>query len=301
MEKKIDFLSLVTTPIALFDDETPVCYGTGFYYATEWGGNKTVFLVTNYHVITGNDDVRERKQAPKGNRIMFYTHIDEKNVGTVLATIIPIKNETQNLWLEHDNKAVDIAILPIVYQLPVESPMYTIDEGLRSEKNNISPSDLVTLVGYPRMFCDKKNSLPVYKTGHVASEFDYDFDGDPCFLIDISAFSGNSGSPVFSIDNNFKVEKGELKIYEKSTKNFLGIYSSQYELKESLLVEVLNNQDPLYGVAHSLDMQLGVVWKGSLIEQIISGSQPEDYLKRVEEIFKTSSFKFKITKGFTDF
>lgn len=300
MDKKTDFLSMVTTPIVLFNNETPVCYGTGFYYSTKWGGHQNTFLVTNYHVITGNDDVKERKELPKGDRLMFFTHIDEKNVGTVLATIIPIKNETQNLWLEHDNKAVDIAILPIVYKLPVESPMYGIDDNLRSVEKNISPSDLVTLVGYPRMFCDKINSLPVYKTGHVASEYDYDFNGDPCFLIDISAFGGNSGSPVFAIDNAFKVESGELKLYEKPTKNFLGIYSSQYELDETLPIEVLNLQQSQLGVSHTVDMQLGVVWKGYLIEQIISAPKPEEYIKRVEAIFKTSPFKFKITKGFED-
>jgi V8-like Glu-specific endopeptidase len=75
----------------------------------------------------------------------------------------------------------------------------------------IRAGGLVTLIGYPYDYYDKKNSLPVWKTGHIASEPAVDFEGNPLFVVDVSAFPGMSGAPVFAIaDGTYEHEDGMI-------------------------------------------------------------------------------------------
>lgn len=72
-----EHLSLITTPIELLQDDSIVSRGTGFYYVSTWGGVDHIFLVTNYHVLTGNE-VNKKEDEPKGNKINFFYHLDKK-------------------------------------------------------------------------------------------------------------------------------------------------------------------------------------------------------------------------------
>jgi hypothetical protein len=289
-------LSLVTTPIELRKNGKPISYGTGFYYQYKWGNTNCIFLVTNYHVLTGNE-INRRNLNPKGESIVFYYHMDNNDPGLVTAVVIPLfTKEGDQTWIEHQNKVVDIAIIPIMFSLPVKPKWKVIDNSLIETNIEIDPSDNVTLVGYPRMFLDKKNALPIYKTGNVASEYSYDFNGDPCFIIDISAFEGNSGSPVFSIQKNAQIISKSIIIKAPgSTIKFLGIYSASIIDPNFFLpiTQVRNKQ----GVVTNLDLQLGVVWRANLINEIIDEASRLQHEKIMSKLIKEKGFKFKITKG----
>ena len=75
---------------------------------------------------------------------------------------------------------------------------YVFVEGHTRTDLKIRPTSGATLLGYPYGFYDKKHLLPIWKTGHIASEPDVDFEGEPTFLVDVSAFPGMSGSPVLA-------------------------------------------------------------------------------------------------------
>ena len=76
----------------------------------------------------------------------------------------------------------------------------------------IRPTSGATLLGYPYGFYDQKHFLPVWKTGHVASEPSVDFEGRPVFLVDVSAFPGMSGSPVLAVANGlYETEDGSMR------------------------------------------------------------------------------------------
>jgi len=218
-------LSLTTTPIELYKNNQLSFRGTGFYYLSQWNNTSCVFLVTNYHVITGNEP-NNRDLKPQGDSIIFYYHIDAKDPCVVVGIKIPLFTKSKKqIWIEHSNKGIDIALIPITFSLPVPPEWKVVDKSLMEADLDISPSDIVTLIGYPRMYLDEKNALPIYKTGNIASEYSYDFNGEPCFIIDISAFEGNSGSPVFSIQKNAQIVSDRIIIKAPgSSTKFLGVY-----------------------------------------------------------------------------
>lgn len=204
----------------------------------------------------------------------------------------------EKVWLEHKNSLVDIAIIPLPYSLPMSPDMRAIDKNWANVDMKVFPSDSVTLVGYPRMFLDKKNSLPIYKTGSVASEIDYDFDGDPCFIIDVAAFRGNSGSPVFAISNGSYIDQKNNRVFSPEIViKFLGVYSAGYTINEEILVQEIKNQKQ--GIIHEEDLHLGVVWKANLVQEIINGISLDEYKKIAEKLIKSGKFNYKIARDFT--
>ena len=57
-QQEVEPLSLMTTPVLLLNGARQVSQGTGFLYATMKPNGRDVdmlFLVTNYHVVTGNE------------------------------------------------------------------------------------------------------------------------------------------------------------------------------------------------------------------------------------------------------
>lgn len=292
----VDHLSLITTPIKLFNEnQNEISSGTGFNFVSKWGAEEHLFLITNKHVVSSSN-IKNTLSSPR--YLVFYYHMDKNNPAYVVAMQLPLfDSKGRKLWIEHPNKIIDIAILPITYKLPIDGDLRGINEKWLNTDIVISPADIVTLVGYPRMFFDKKNALPIYKTGHIASEHDYDFNGNPYFLIDISAFAGNSGSPVFYINNGLiTTNNGQRIISTQTIKKFLGVYSADMIYKENLPIEELK-QDAL-GVKQNTSLQLGIVWKAKLIKEIIDNTSIEDYRDIAEDVIKTSLFKYKIMSGF---
>ncbi|MEK7597101.1 MAG: serine protease [Patescibacteria group bacterium] len=289
-------LSLITTPIELCSNGNPVSGGTGFYYSSTWDEVTGTFLVTNYHVLTGNNPT-QRTSTPIGDSIVFYYHMDKDDPKPVVGIEIPLfTNSGKQIWIDHSNSVVDIALIPMFFSLPVKPEWQTVGKNFEDPTIDVSPSDPVTLIGYPRMYFDKKNALPIYKTGSVASEYSYDFDGDPCFIIDVSAFAGNSGSPVFSIQKNAQIITEQILIKAPgSIVKFLGVYSAGIEIVESFPIQQIKSKKE--GIILNLDMQLGIVWKDYLIEEIIKQHSYKEYEKVAQELLQKKQFHYKISRG----
>src|SRR5215471_17375734 len=66
--------SLMTTPVFLMNGRQAVQQGTGFFFASTKpdGTPDVVFLVTNYHVVTGRAPLS--KDAPLGDSVQFLIH-----------------------------------------------------------------------------------------------------------------------------------------------------------------------------------------------------------------------------------
>jgi len=74
----VEHLSMITTPIILSKGNKMISQGTGFCYGLQDASQGTVlFLVTNYHVLTGYSP--EKTKPPKGDNIIFYLHKDANN------------------------------------------------------------------------------------------------------------------------------------------------------------------------------------------------------------------------------
>lgn len=273
----IDHLSLSTTPIILRNNDDVVSQGTGFLFLRERENEQALFLVTNYHVLTGSSP--EKKEAPKGNNIEWFFHTD-KNDSSKLKTIrFPLFNkEGTPLWLTSATcPEADLAVIPIPHALAQDCDIRCISEKWSTESDLVvRPTTTGTLVGYPYGFYDKKNSLPVWKTGSIASEPEVDFDGKPYFLLDISAFPGMSGSPAFAIAyGTYESTSGATKV--GGVRKFLGIYASMQMLNKQMYLEQLVHSDPKLGVKDQESLELGHVWKADLIIELVNGVDTQKY------------------------
>jgi hypothetical protein len=120
-----------------------------------------------------------------------------------------------------------------VIALPLQSggsgaTLYPLDLSLAEANMQVSPAMAVSIIGYPEGFASAC-TWPIWKTGHIASEPDLDWNGLPCFLIDATTRGGMSGSPVVArMYGSYPTTEGGVSLGGTATR-FLGVYSDQYE------------------------------------------------------------------------
>jgi len=154
------------------------------------------------------------------------------------------KNGTK-FWLEHERgNAIDVVAVPL--EISDDLKIYDIDLALADFDLMLYPSEAVSIIGYPKGITSG-GKLPIWKTGHIASDIDVDWDGKPAFLIDATTKGGMSGSPVIA---------KRVSIYQTSQGNqignavrFLGVYSGR-EISPS-------------------GIEVGFVWKPKVISEIL--------------------------------
>ncbi|MCF7808640.1 MAG: serine protease [Candidatus Marinimicrobia bacterium] len=278
--QNLEHISLITTPIILMRGDEPISQGTGFYYATEKEGQQVIFLVTNYHVLTGNTP--NTPKAPKGDSIRFYFHKDPENPGNVKEVQIPLfTKDKKAVWISSEEyPEADIAAIPILSVFMKDAAIYGITRDWTKSNMKIRPSSPITLTGYPYGYFDEKNWLPVWKTGTIASEPSYDFEGKPLMLIDISAFPGMSGSPAFAIANGaYQTLDGPTTVGQ--VRMFLGVYASMQMVTEAKYLEELVQDDSDKGIVISSSLELGHIWKSELIVEMIDKIDIGKYEKEI--------------------
>jgi len=279
---KVDHISLSTTPVFLYKNEQVVSQGTGFFYARQDTNKSTVlFLVTNYHVLTGFSPAEAK--VPIGDNIAFQFHLSDIETGNVKTIRFPLfTKNSKPVWIQSVSfPKADLAIIPIIASLYQECKVSCISSEWGKGNLKIRPTTLVTLVGYPYGYYDRENALPIWKTGSVASEPKVDFEGKPLFLVDVSAFPGMSGSPVFAISYGmYETEKGDTRV--GGIRKFLGVYASmEMRKKEKYLEEIIH--EAKIGVIDYESLELGHVWKADLILETVKSINVEKYQ---EEILK---------------
>jgi len=261
-------ISLITTPVKLFDDNNLVSQGTGFYVAHSYGENGILFLVTNYHVLTGSAPLEHK--SPIGNNIEITLHISKDNPEIIKRFRFNLYNkEKDRLWLiNENNKEADLALLPLPIQVYNEVDIVTcINKEWSTNRLKVRTTTRTSVVGYPYGYYDTKNSLPIWKTGSIASEPDVDFEGKKLIVLDISAFPGMSGSPVFALAQGaYETTDGNMEF--GTINKFLGVYASMQMLTKNKYLEQLITQMP-YGIKDQESLQLGHVWKASLIFEVL--------------------------------
>ena len=106
----------------------------------------------------------------------------------------------------------------------------------------------VSIIGYP-LGITAHGVFPVWKTGHIASEPEIDYQDLPMFLIDATTRGGMSGSPVvIRLNGGYKTRMGSYVLSGSVATKFLGTYS---------------------GRIHQ-DSEIGRVWKSTVLKQLLS-------------------------------
>lgn len=259
----VEAASLMTTPVYLLDGTKQVSQGTGFFFGVKnlAGVIDTVFLVTNYHVVTGHSPGSTLPR--QGDRVVFYLHKDQNEPSEVKQVVLPLYSSAgAPLWEQStEHLEADLILLPLPKAAFEGIAMFVfIDDHTRTDIR-IRPTSGATLVGYPYGFSDTTNRLPVWKTGHVASEPQVDFQGKPAFLVDVSAFPGMSGSPVLAVANGVYEDEREVMRTGRVVR-LLGVFSA---------MPVMRSQTPGQS---DISLQLGYVWKASLIADLARAYRP---------------------------
>ena len=268
----LEYPSLMTTPVVLMSGGRPVSQGTGFFFASTTidGKADTVFLVTNYHVVTGRAPLTPGPRA--GDRIRFILHENPADLKRVRPIELPLYDQRGDpLWITSDAvPSADVVLVPIPAEAYRDISLLVFTEAHTRGDIKIRPSSGATLLGYPYGFFDESHFLPVWKTGHVASEPSVDFNDLPTFLVDVSAFPGMSGSPVLAVANGvYEAEDGTMRTGR--VLKLLGIFSAMPVVREKRPTEVNGLPETQ---TTEVNLQLGYVWKAALIADLAKTYRP---------------------------
>lgn len=254
---KLDKLSYVAIPLKMLsqtDNELATC--TGFIYQK----NSQHYLITNWHCFSGKNP--ETKRPLKGSFVLPakvqvpFHKTKEPCISWERHNFDLIDNATSPKWLIHPKyrQGVDVVALEII--VPEDVFIHPINQ---QDFENFDPliADDVFILGFPYNFKGGGN-FPIWKRASIATEPTIDYNLTPQILVDTASREGMSGAPVvFRRDGIHGLVNGVLKddtIFGE-IQNFIGIYSGRYT----------GDTD--------FDAQLGIVWKKSVIDEIISGNE----------------------------
>ncbi len=264
----IDPLSLISLHVETFYDnkedgdlhtKAKIADATAFVYYKY----PKYYLITNWHVVSGRHPQTGRALSMKAgipNLIDVWFHSLGGGSLVWMCSTLPLRDWTtdEKLWIEHPRgKDVDVVALPL--ENPHFYKLYPLEPGLFDTQLEVFPSEAVSIIGYPYGLTGT-GSLPIWKTGHIASDIETDYDGKPAFLIDSTVREGMSGSPVVARKKEFiSQDKTILLSLEKADK-FLGVFSSSITSKK-------------------YDPEIGLVWKPEVIKEIIDGK--DELIKKI--------------------
>ena len=182
-------------------DENSIITGhaTGFLASFRASGDQHVpVLVTNRHVVKDCNNI--------------LVHFTRKTTagGPDTGNVLPVRMPTKDAIL-HPNEDIDLAIVPLAALVkrlreigtPIFCPFITTDLIPSADTwKSFDALERVIMVGYPKGLRDKKNNLPIFRSGYTATHPGFDFNGNPEFLVDLPSYKGCSGSPVYLLGNN---------------------------------------------------------------------------------------------------
>lgn len=242
---EIDYLTVKSLYLETIRGGKTIGQATGFL--TERGGQ--VFLVTNWHVVTGIDPNSMTPALPSPSPDAVRIYFQATTLGKQSPQIEQLFEGGVPRWIEHPSGGeVDVVALPLRSIANPTVRAYPLDyKSVNQTPMLARPGMSVMIVGFPRGWTGAL-ALAIWKTGHIASEPDLDWRQQRRFLIDATTRKGMSGSPVYLRSfGTYQTKGGGTGMTNGAVDNFLGIYSAQ-----------------------AFDPELGVVWKPAVIDEILN-------------------------------
>lgn len=256
-------LSLCTYYLKIYPPDTDnlLSTATGFVYEYD----NYFYLITNGHNVTRmNPETNERISTSIAIPARFDTVVrrkDPENIKAVYSEDVKIDlyEDIECLkpkWYVHPQFEYNVDVVAISIcsksELPNGVNLYPINKLDFDDNFEIEVGDDLYILGYPYNLNGGKG-LPIWKRGTVATEPYFDLDNLPKFMIDSATKSGMSGSPVIMKTIGFYKQNKVDKSIFGPVYVFAGVYSGRLFAKDSF------------------EAQLGIVWKSSVIEEIING------------------------------
>jgi len=202
--------------------------GTATGFVVESSGRH--YLITNWHVVSGrhpetNAIVSSTGAVPDEIRIVHHGH----TLGSWTVRTEPLQDENKNnLWLEHPyGRQVDVVALPL-QAIDDDVHIYPFDLSLADTDMIPQVAMPISIIGFP-LGLASAGAFPIWKTGHIASDPDLDYNDLPAFLIDATTRGGMSGSPVvLRLLGGYSTRSGSIIMTQtRPSTLFLGVYSGR--------------------------------------------------------------------------
>ena len=205
-------------------DPSKASYGTGFCYAFQFeNGQNVPMVISNKHVLSNRPwlSFALADTGPDGRRKLGPAIDVRISQGT-----LPV--------IDHPDPDVDLAMIPLNPLVQIAAQQGRTASTVCLQSNNALPAaeivDLhaasqVLMVGFPNGLMDATNNLPVVRRGVLATPLSADYQGRPDFAVDIAAFGGSSGSPVFAFFDGLREQGGSMVMGGRSF-HFIGVLHS---------------------------------------------------------------------------
>jgi hypothetical protein len=190
------------------------------------------FFVTNWHVVSGRN-FQTKEPCDRYGRtptaLTFRMHAVEGASQDITWKLS--SDEGKPTWLEHPELGSGFDVAAFEFPVGLAPPCYSSYDPVRSSNEDMAvmPAMTVSIVGFPLGMAGPA-TLPIWKTGHIATDLTMDCKEGPCFYVDATTRGGMSGSPVFltafgqytsTINNGVSVFAGPRAV------RWLGIYSGR--------------------------------------------------------------------------
>jgi hypothetical protein len=247
-QKKVLIDPLSVRPLYLIQVNGNQVLGMATGFVVQKANN--YYLITNWHVLSGRHPSSDEVLDPTcktPDALQIWHH--GKQIGSWVRKKERLYDKTGNKrWLEHTKgRAVDVVALPLEV-LADDIQLYPFNLSLADVDMVPQVAMPVSIIGFPVGFTSA-GFFPIWKTGHIASEPNLDFHGEPLLLIDATTRGGMSGSPVvLRLSGGYKTKDGTTVMSASGYRTlFLGVYSGR-----------------LPG-----DSEIGRVWRPRLINEIL--------------------------------
>ncbi|WP_181179477.1 serine protease [Mesorhizobium sp. B2-7-1] len=241
--------------------------GTGFFYRLDVGPHQVALIVSNKHVLTRKTWIEFDVGAMDGDR------------NRILGPATAVRAEAGELPIfEHPDPSVDLAAVPLN---PITDSLEAVGKkpfALLLTKENLPPANIqsalnvatsVLMVGFPNGIMDDVNNLPIIRRGTLAMPYAANYRGSADIVIDIAAFGGSSGSPIFAFfEHIFPDDAGNINFMTRPLIYLIGIlHSGPMMTAEGLIVPA--PVPTSYQVARTnLMINLGYCAKAFRIEEL---------------------------------
>lgn len=236
-------------------------YATGFLVEIQ----NVFHLVTAKHVVV---DPRTNNFIDSGMLVSF--NLKDGNIGS--CSIDEIKKNYAVNWIFHENKDVDIAIIPFGLDLQ-KYDVKTIPDSIFLDTERLFELYDVFFLSYQPGIQSQKRILPVIRNGTISLIND-----DKTFYIDAFAFPGNSGSPVFLKPSPIRFDEGSISIGgDQLGGKFIGIIGEYLPYQEV----AISTQTGRPRVVFEENTGLSRVWSVTFIKQIAESTAFKQQLNKL--------------------
>lgn len=270
----IDPLNFCVLQIETLFNETHLAWATGFFYSGHIDNVPCLWLVTNWHVLSGRNASNPaellHQMAAIPNRIRIQVPSLIGPAGTSVEGQLFFHEQfielydggRQAMWYQHPTRSlVDIAVVN-VGSLFNGHLVKGVNELCGENNMAVEIGSQIFVLGYPLAFSHFANT-PIWKRGSIASEPHSETPSSRNrIVIDATTRKGMSGSPVIMREKtHYLDESGEIRAKANASR-FIGVYASRPQPTPNATLEE--------GETGLSSHEIGYVFKSGCVHEVIA-------------------------------